>query len=182
MLLFWDESGPWRAIDYGGYAWSPIKKPRRQRAKPMPKEKLYIVAKLESRAGRIYWRIHPVLDHKTILQDLKLEIGRWRHKRRIILIWDNAPWHHWTEAVRDWIAQHNRTAKQRGLPKIKLLPLPKQANELQPLETDFGVINRTAIRGCDHQTLADLKSFIVHQLRKINQKCPRKINISKLIS
>lgn len=148
----------------------------------MPKEKLYIVAKVESRAGRLYWRMHPVLNHKTVRDDLKSAVRRWQHKRRIILVWDKAPWHHWTGAVTDGIAEHNRTAKQKGLPKIKLLPLPKQATELQPVETDFGVIKRTAIRGCDHQTLADLKSLIVHQLRKINKKCPRKINVSKLLS
>ncbi len=174
-MLFWDESGPFRAIDYGGYSWSPIGRARLQWAKPMPKEKLYILAKLEYREGRLYWRIHSVLNHNTIIHDLKIEIQRWKYKSRIILVWDNAPWHHWSYDVTNWIKDHNKNSKQRRLPKIKLLPLPKQANELQPVETDFGVINRTAVRGRDHQNLAKLRNLISHQLRKINKKCPRKI-------
>jgi transposase len=175
VLLFWDESGPFRAIGYGGYCWPPIGNPRRQWARPMPEEKLYVVAKLEFREGRLNWRIHSVLDHKTIIHDLKIEVQRWKQKRRIILVWDNAPWHHWSHDVTNWITEHNKIAKHKGLPKIKLLPLPKQAPELQPLETDFGVINRSAIRGCDHQTIAQMKKLITYQLRKINRKCPRKI-------
>jgi transposase len=147
----------------------------------MPKEKLYVVAKLEYREGRLYWRMHCVLDHNTVIHDLKIEVQRWKHMRRIILIWDNAPWHHWSHEVTKWIKDHNKRAKQLGLTKIKLLPLPKQAPELQPLETDFSVISRTAVRGRDHQTLDELTDLISHQLRKINKKCPRKINVSKLL-
>jgi hypothetical protein len=52
----------------------------------MPEEKLYVVAKLEYREGRLYWRMHSVLDHNTVISDLKIEVQRWKHKRRIILI------------------------------------------------------------------------------------------------
>jgi len=45
------------------------------------------------------------------------------------------------------------------------------------LETDFGVLNRTAMGGSNHQTIAQMRRLFTYQfqLRKINKKCPRKI-------
>ncbi len=55
-------------------------------------------------------------------------------KRALLLVWDHASWHK-SKAVRQWIRNHNRQAKQEGS-GVRILPclLPKKAPWLNPIE------------------------------------------------
>jgi hypothetical protein len=52
----------------------------------------------------------------------------------LLLVWDNASWHI-SQAVRQWIHDHNRQVKQRGRGvRIVVCPLPTKSPWLNPIE------------------------------------------------
>lgn len=58
-------------------------------------------------------------------------------KEALLLIWDNAPWHV-SQQVRDWIREHNRQVKQRGV-GVRLLAgyLPIKSPWLNAIEATW---------------------------------------------
>ena len=55
-------------------------------------------------------------------------------KTALLLVWDNASWHV-SQAVRQWIAEHNRTVRRGEAPvRIVNCPLPVKAPWLNPIE------------------------------------------------
>jgi hypothetical protein len=55
-------------------------------------------------------------------------------KAALLLIWDNASWH-LSEAVRQWIGDHNRQVKQTGQGvRLLVCPLPVKSPWLNPIE------------------------------------------------
>jgi transposase len=57
-----------------------------------------------------------------------------RGKTALLLVWDNASWH-LSRAVRGWIRQHNRTAKEQGVGvRIIACFLPGKSPWLNPIE------------------------------------------------
>ena len=57
-----------------------------------------------------------------------------RHKRAVLLIWDNASWHD-SQIVRSWLRQHNRQVKRTGQ-GVRLIAayLPSKSPSLNPIE------------------------------------------------
>jgi transposase len=57
-----------------------------------------------------------------------------RHKRAVLLIWDNASWHD-SQIVRSWLRQHNRQVKRTGQ-GVRLIAayLPSKSPWLNPIE------------------------------------------------
>ena len=60
--------------------------------------------------------------------------ARARHKRAVVLIWDNASWHD-AQIVRSWLRQHNRQVKRTGQ-GVRLIAayLPSKSPSLNPIE------------------------------------------------
>jgi DDE superfamily endonuclease len=54
-------------------------------------------------------------------------------KKAWLLVWDNASWHI-SAAVRHWIRQHNRQAKQSGGVRLIVCQLPTKSPWLNPIE------------------------------------------------
>jgi hypothetical protein len=57
-----------------------------------------------------------------------------RGKTALLLVWDNASWHR-SQAVRDWIREHNRQVKATGQGvRLVVCPLPSKSPWLNPIE------------------------------------------------
>jgi transposase len=55
-------------------------------------------------------------------------------KRVLALVWDNASWHN-SQAVRQWVRQHNRQVKRTGQGvRLLVCPLPVKSPWLNPIE------------------------------------------------
>ncbi len=55
-------------------------------------------------------------------------------KRALLLVWDNATWHI-SQAVRDWLREHNRQVRRTGRGvRIVVCPLPSKSPWLNPIE------------------------------------------------
>jgi hypothetical protein len=67
-----------------------------------------------------------------------------RGKTALLLVWDNASWHG-SQAVRQWLREHNRQVKRQGQGvRIVSCPLPSKSPWLNPLEAP-GVHGKRAV-------------------------------------
>lgn len=63
-----------------------------------------------------------------VCQELKRE-----GKKALLLVWDNASWHV-SHLAKDWIKEHNTTAKREGGVRILSCLLPVKSPWLNPIE------------------------------------------------
>ncbi len=72
-------------------------------------------------------------------------------KQALLLVWDNASWHH-SRAVRTWLKAHNRQAKREGGVRILVCPLPSKSPWLNRIEPKW-VHGKRAVAEPDRKLL-----------------------------
>ena len=65
-------------------------------------------------------------------------------KRVLVLVWDNASWHI-SQAVRQWVLEHNRLVKQRGGLRLVICLLPVKSPWLNAIEAKWVHAKRAII-------------------------------------
>lgn len=76
-------------------------------------------------------------------------------KKALILIWDNASWHI-SKAVRDWLKEHNRTAKKEGGCRLLVCFLPTKSPWLNNIEPKWVHGKRAVVEPASTLTAAQL--------------------------
>lgn len=84
--------------------------------------------------------------------------------RRVVVVWDNAPWHR-SQEVRQWLRQHNRAALQarrEGKAGIQIIPcwLPSKSPWLNPIEVQWAHGKRAVCEPARKLTLTELKERV----------------------
>jgi transposase len=102
------------------------------------------------------------------------ETAHYHGKAYVVLIWDNASWHK-SEAVQSWIASHNATRKQQGLPKLFLLALPTYSPWLNPTEAVVNQNKRRTLFGRNQPDPIQLRTAVETNLLHFH---PRKLNMN----
>jgi hypothetical protein len=74
-------------------------------------------------------------------------------KKALLLVWDNASWHI-SALGKDWISQHNRTAKGEGGVRILSCLLPVKSPWLNPIEPHW-IHGKRAIVEADRKLTAE---------------------------
>jgi hypothetical protein len=145
-VLFQDETGNFAVKPRTGYNWMPGDK---RKAVPEVQEKrrrVGVYGTLDAAQKRIYWKCTTSRTAETTIAFLTSVLMHYRSQKYVALIWDNAPGH--TAArTRQWAAQWNKTAHDRGLPKIILLYLPVKAPWLNRIEPVWWGMFRSVIAG-----------------------------------
>ena len=77
-------------------------------------------------------------------------------KSALLLVWDNASWHG-SQAVRQWLREHNRQVKREGQGvRIVSCPLPSKSPWLNPLEAHWVHGKRAVVEPARLLTAAEL--------------------------
>ncbi len=77
-------------------------------------------------------------------------------KTALLLVWDNASWHG-SQAVRQWLREHNRQVKREGQGvRIVSCPLPSKSPWLNPLEAHWVHGKRAVVEPARLLTAAEL--------------------------
>ena len=75
----------------------------------------------------------PVSEETWKFVQALVEIARRERKQVLVIIWDNAGWH-LSNRLRQWIRQHNQTAKATGDVRLLTHLLPLKSPWLNPIE------------------------------------------------
>jgi transposase len=85
-------------------------------------------------------------------------------KTALLLVWDNASWHI-SQAVQDWIADHNRAVKaDGGGVRIVPCPLPTKSPWLNPIEPKWVHGKKRAVEPARLLTAAELEERVYEAL------------------
>ena len=107
--------------------------------------------------GLLVTRHAPIFNAQTFLDFLKVVIRHWRKGRRIVLVLDNARYHH-AKLLRGWL--------RKNRDKLVLLFLPPYSPELNPIERVWKLTRRLCTHNQYFQELQDLVRAVTTQLAR----------------
>lgn len=121
------------------HAWSadkPMPLIQREPAEKEPDKALACYGAVRQDTQQVYLYFtpsRPVSEQTWQFVQALLELARQEGKRVLVLIWDNAGWH-LSKRLRQWIRDHNRTAKTTGDVRLLTHRLPLKSPWLNPIE------------------------------------------------
>jgi len=113
----------------------------------------------DATTDELFWSWQPRTRSQDTIAHLAGLLACYRGKRYLVLIWDNASWHN-SRTVETWVAQHNVTAVQRGLPRLFPLPLPTYSPWLNPTEAVINQNKRRTLFGENHPDATQLRTAV----------------------
>ncbi len=163
-----DEFGPFAVKTRGGKALQPPGTVRHIPQWQKSKGALIVTAALELSRNQI---THFYSDRKNSAEMCKLiDLLRSQYKacRSIYLSWDAAPWHSSKELL-DRVEFLNGWAAHDRAPRIKIVPLPAQAQFLNVIEAVFSGMARAVIHNSDYATMDDARTAITRHFEDRNR-------------
>lgn len=145
-VLFQDETGNFAVKPRTGYNWMPGNKRNTVPKVEEKRRRVGVYGVSDAAQKRVYWKCTTSRTAETTIAFLKSVLGYYRSKKYVVIIWDNAPGHT-AAATRQWAAHWNKTAHEKGLPKIILLYLPVKAPWLNRIEPVWWGMFRSVIAG-----------------------------------
>jgi len=125
-----DESWFHRFIQPHAYAWSslevPLKLIKQHYSSKTPDKALSCFGALCQKTQQIFLDFavgYPNSEQMWRFICRLLRQAKASHKKTLVLIWDNAPWHT-SKRIRRWIRAYNRWAKKTGALRLLVFCLP----------------------------------------------------------
>jgi len=113
----------------------------------------------QSEAEQVWLRFvdgRPVSALTTAFLDWVCDKAQRLGKRVLALVWDNASWHN-SQAVRNWVRQHNRHVKHSGQGiRLLICPLPVKSPWLNPIEPKWLYAKRRILEPDRTLSMSDL--------------------------
>lgn len=107
--------------------------------------------------GRFTSMLSPVFNAITFLSFLKLLIKRRKFRKKIILVLDNARWHH-ARDLKPWLKKNRKF--------IQLIFLPPYSPHLNPIERVWKLTRYNATHNRYFKELSEVKQVIQSQFRR----------------
>lgn len=145
-VLFQDETGNFAVKPRTGYTWMSGDARHTVPQVAEKRRRVGVYGVLDTVQKGVYWQCTTSRTAKTTIAFLERVLERYRSKRYVIIIWDNAPGHT-ADETRRWAAQWNVTARDKGWPKVILLYLPVKAPWLNHIEPVWWGMFRSVIAG-----------------------------------
>ena len=144
-----DEFGPFAVRMRGGRALAP---PGGFRSVPQwqkSKGSLIVTAALELSANQVSHFYSSRKNTAEMIVLMRRLVREYADRRAIFLSWDAAPWHRSRELF-EFIRRHNRDARRREAPVLRVVPLPAGAQFLNVIESVFSGMARAIIHNSDY--------------------------------
>ncbi len=145
-VLFQDETGNFAVKPRTGYNWMPGDKRKAVPEVQERRRRVGVYGVLDAAHGQVYWKCTTSRTAETTIDFLETVLVHYHSKKYVVIIWDNLPGHT-AAATRQWAAQWNKTAHEKGLPKVILLYLPVKAPWLNRIEPVWWGMFRAVIAG-----------------------------------
>jgi len=128
----------------------------------------------DATTDELFWSWQKRTRSEDTVAHLRQLLDCYRGKRYLVLIWDNASWHK-SRAVQMWIADHNTSAVQRGLPKLFPLRLPTYSPWLNPTEAVINQNKRRTLFGGNRPEPIQLRTAVEANLLNFH---PKKVSLT----
>lgn len=106
--------------------------------------------------GRLASMVAPIFNAETFLAFLKRLIKRRKKGYRMLVILDNARWHH-SKLIRPWLEENKRW--------IELIFLPPYSPHLNPIERVWKLTRYNVIHNRYFTNLSEIKKSVLSQFR-----------------
>jgi transposase len=154
-----DEYGPFAIKIKGGRLLVPSEVqptvPQWQKSKGC----LIMTAALEISRNQVTHFYSKAKNTEEVIRMAKVLIEQYSGFKRLYLSWDAASWHI-SKKLSKFIADHNVSAIEQGLPLLELAPLPASAQFLNIIESVFSGMSRAIIHNSDYASVAAAKEAI----------------------
>jgi hypothetical protein len=136
-LLLWEDECWFRRFAQPRLnAWGELRLSQRMMLPPAPDKALSYYGVKRHDTGEVY--LYPCWQRPN--SDETIQFLQWivlgaaaRHRKVVLLIWDNASWHVGRK-VKRWIRRYNLDAKRAGKSRLLVWALPKRSPWLNPIE------------------------------------------------
>lgn len=121
----------------------------------------------DATTDELFWNWQPRTRSEDTIAHLLQLLERYRGKRYLVLIWDNASWHK-SRKVQNWVDTHNASAREQGLPKLYAVPLPTYSPWLNPTEAVINQNKRRTLFGHNRPDPSQLRRAVETNLLKFH--------------
>ena len=169
-VLFMDEAGKYLVRPEEGYGYGSRQHPAVIPSTWHTRGKVGLQAALDAQTDQVQVRFTlSFATDSTILYLIGLAWLYAGKKKWLAVIMDNAGGHI-SKAFRAWVRRWNRTAWERGLPRIVPVYLPTQSPWLNRIESYFRGMHRAVIAGSDYASPSEMQDHIARYFRERNQR------------
>lgn len=168
MFYFIDEVGPLRVKKYGGRSYTKKSEYKKVPQNQYPKGSIIFSAALSATTNQISWAYGNSKDTLSMIDLIEILYNQNYGKRTIYITWDAASWHSSNELI-EWLNSFNYETKRIGEgPVIIFVPLPKNAQFLNIIESVFSTMKKAVIHNSDYQSEEEMKSVISLHFKERN--------------
>jgi hypothetical protein len=160
-----DEFGPFSVKIQGGRSLTPPGPTRTYPQHQRSKGSLIITAALELSTNQITHFYSPAKNTAEMVALLNILVEKYADQECIYFSWDAASWH----ASKALYARVDDINNMKGLPQVKLAPLPSSAQFLNVIESVFSGMARAVLHSSNYESVDGCKKAIDRHFEERNQ-------------
>jgi len=164
-FFFIDEGGPYQVKKYGGKSWTPKGATKTFPQFQTPKGRVTFIGALDALKNQVTLFFTKSKNTAAVVCLIKILFYRYHGYSTLYLTWDCASWHR-SKGLQKCLNKLN--ADEKG-PNIKVVPLPKQSQFLNVIESVFSGMKKAVIFNSDYQSEYEMKVAIDRHFQERNE-------------
>lgn len=164
-FFFVDESGPWQVRKYGGKSWTKRGESKYYPQIQKPKGRVTFIGALDAVKNQVVWFFTKSKNTAAVVCLIKVLFFKYHKYSTINLTWDCASWHK-SKGLKKCLENLN---SQKEGPRINVVPLPKQSQFLNVIESVFSGVKSAVIFNSDYGSEYEMKMAIDQHFRERNE-------------
>jgi transposase len=160
-----DEFGPFSVKMQGGRSLTPPGEAKTFPQYQQNKGSLILTAGLELSTNQITHFYSPAKNTAEMVKLLDILVTKHVDQERIYFSWDAASWH----ASKALYARVDEVNSMKGLPQVRLAPLPSSAQFLNVIESVFSGMARAVLHNSNYESVDACKKAIDRRFEERNQ-------------
>ena len=164
-FFFIDEGGPYQVKKYGGKSWTPKGAIKTFPQFQKPKGRVTFIGGLDALKNHVTLFFTKSKNTAAVVCLIKILFYRYHGYSTLYLTWDCASWHR-SKKLQECLDKLNADEKS---PSIKVVPLPKQSQFLNVIESVFSGMKKAVIFNSDYQSEYEMKVAIDRHFQERNE-------------
>lgn len=164
-FFFIDEAGPWQVKKYGGKSLTASGTMKTFPQFQTPKGRVTFIGSLDAVKNQVTWFFTKGKDTDEVIRLIRILISEYHGYATLYLTWDCASWHR-SKRLQKFLNEVN--SNEEG-PTVKVVPLPKQSQFLNVIESIFSGMKKAVIDNSDYQSEDEMKAAISRHFEERNE-------------
>ncbi len=164
-FFFIDEAGPWQVKKYGGKSLTPKGTIKTYPQFQIPKGRVTFIAALDAIKNQVAWLFAKSKDTSAVISLIKILFEKYHGYSTLYLTWDCASWHR-SKELQKFL---NKLNSDKEGPTVEVVPLPKQSQFLNVIESVFSGMKGAVIFNSDYNSEDEMKAAISRHFEERNE-------------